>query len=624
MIPIVAAGAMVLGAWGGMSGSRSANTAKPATARLKPAYGTLPPQSGKPKNGGTVTIAENPGAGPNWIFPVTPAANSSVYTISNFQNFSWRPLYWAPKGESPAIDYSQSMAGPPKYADANKIVTMHINPGWKWSNGKPVTAKDLEFFVWMLKAAVKISPANFGNYTPGLMPDNVASMSAPNASTLVIRFKRTYNQNFLLLGGQLGVLTPLPSAAWSKTSLNGRIIPFNNMANAEAIYKFLAAESGKLSTYGSDPLWKVVDGPYVIKSFDPATDANTFVANARYGGPGKPHIKTLKEVAFTSVSAEFNQLLSKNIDFGGVDFSDLAQVPHLKSLGYNVWGAPDFGFNYVVYNFKDGTGSFSRIINQLYFRQVLAHLQNEQAVIKSRGIFDGAADQAYGPVPSVPPSPFTPVNAKKNPYPFSISKAKSMLKSHGWHVVPGGKTTCAKPGPGNGECGAGIKRGTALTWNLIYSNSPAVIGQQDEAWASNAKKVGITINLSSKTFNYIISSLSDVSSPSTKNTWAMSDFGGFTGFVYPTMNEIFNTTGSYNFGGFSNPQVNADITASADSLNSSAVEKELALETERQPGLFQPAADIISAWKKSLSGPQFSFSSSSQYVLEPNYWYFKK
>jgi len=55
---------------------------------------------------------------------------------------------------------------------------------------------------------------------------------------------------------------------------------------------------------------------------------------------------------------------------------------------------------------------------------------------------------------------------------FSVSAAGSLLKSHGWNVVPGGSTTCAKPGTGPGECGAGIPAGTKLTFNVIYSNQP--------------------------------------------------------------------------------------------------------------------------------------------------------
>lgn len=612
----VAAGALALGlvatTGAGALGTRT-------VVRSPENYGTLPKPSGHPTKGGTVTIAESPNAGPNWIFPVTPSANESVYTVSDFQAFSWLPVFFAPKGESPAISWSQSMAKSVSFKNSNKTVVIHLRNNWKWSNGKPVTAKDIQFFIWLLKAAVKISPANFGNYTPGLFPDDLIGSSAPNKYTLVLKLNKTFNQNFLELS-QLGVLTPLPWQAWSKTSMHGHLINFKNLANAKKIYKFLAKQSSNLKSYSRNPLWKVVDGPYVLKSFDAANDGNEFVWNTKYTGPGKPHIKYVKEVAFTSTQAEFNQLLQKKIDFGGVDFSNLKEVPTLKRKGYNVWGAPDFGFSYVIYNFKDQTGKFNHIIGQLYVRQALAHLQNEKAVINAPGMFDKAASPAYGPVPTSPTSPFTPKSAKTNPYPFSVTKAASIMHSHGWKKV-GGVLTCRK----STGCGAGIPLGTTFTTNLIYSDSPAIIEQQDQAWISNAKRIGMNIKLQADNFNHMISTYNDAGGSQTvDNEWGMMDFGGFTGFVYPTMNEIFNTTGSFNFGGYSNKRVDSAIKSSEYSTSASAVKNELTLETKQQPGLFQPSADIIAAWKKKLSGPRASFASESQFVLEPNYWYWSK
>jgi len=96
----------------------------------------------------------------------------------------------------------------------------------------------------------------------------------------------------------------------------------------------------------------VVDGPFKIKSFDPATDGNTLVANPAYTGPVKPRLAGIDDVAFTSTSAEFDQLLTGKLDVGFIDFSDLPQAPSLVSHGYSVFGYPDFGFAYVGYNFK--------------------------------------------------------------------------------------------------------------------------------------------------------------------------------------------------------------------------------------------------------------------------------
>jgi peptide/nickel transport system substrate-binding protein len=208
--------------------------------------------------------------------------------------------------------------------------------------------------------------------------------------------------------------------------------------------------------------------------------------------------------------------------------------------------------------------------------------------------------------------------------PYSISAASKLLKSHGWDVKPGGTTTCVKPGTGSNECGAGIPAGTPLSWNLLYSTQPDVIASQDEQLASAAKQVGITISLSGKTFDYLISNLSDVSNPTNDNLWAMDDFGGFSDDLYPSTNELFNTTGSFNLGGFNNATVNQDILNSANSQNLSAVKTELQEVAKEMPGLFQIEPDMVFAFKNTLSGPQSSFESLSEYQPVPQYWYFKK
>ena len=132
-----------------------------------------------------------------------------------------------------------------------------------------------------------------------------------------------------------------------------------------------------------------------------------------------------------------------------------------------------------------------------------------------KAFFYGAGGEGFGPVPSIPESPYTPSNALTNPYPFSDSAAAALLKANGWSIVPNGTDTCIKAGTGAGECGAGIPAGTKLEWNTIYNTSPAVIGEQVEDLASQAKTIGMTMNLSSSNFDYMITNYNDPSAPKT-------------------------------------------------------------------------------------------------------------
>ena len=196
----------------------------------------------------------------------------------------------------------------------------------------------------------------------------------------------------------------------------------------------------------------------------------------------------------------------------------------------------------MAYNFKDTTGDFNNIIDKLYIRQALAHLEDEPGYIKA--FFNGAGGQAFGPVPSIPQSPFTPANAMTNPYPFSPADcrvpAEGRTAGTSFRTAP---TPAPSRAPAPGECGAGIPAGTKLEWNVIYGTSPAVIGEQVQDLASQAKTVGITMNLSSSNFNYMIANYNDPSSPKTISKWAMEDFGGFTNSTYPTTFGVFNSPG---------------------------------------------------------------------------------
>ena len=610
------AGATVLAACG-----KSSTSTSTAAVGVSGAFGSAPAASGTP-HGGTVTVAEPPGATPNWILPIITAANDSVYTVYSFDYEMWRPLYWYVNGVQPKETPAMSLADEPKWSNGDKTVTITMKTNYKWSDGKPVTANDMLFAIDEIKAAIKESPANYAYYTPDTgFPDEVASATAPNATTLVVNLKKAYNPSWFI-EDQFGSIQPMPAHAWAKASANGPILNFTNPANAKKIYDFLAAQSKSVATYASNPLWKVVDGPYQLTSFNSTTEGFTMTPNAGYGGPKSTTQLSLTGVPFTSDTAEYNAVKSGSIDVGYVPLSNVPQIKSVEAGGYHAFGYPDFGWSYMAYNFKDTTGDFNHIIGQLYIRQAIAHLEDEAGIVHA--FFNGAGGLAYGPVPSIPVSPFTPANAKTDPYPFSVSDAISLLKSHGWTVTPNGTDVCNSAGTGATQCGAGIPAGTKLAFPLVSNTSPAIIGEQTTDLASEAKKAGITITLSSDNFNHMIETYNDPASPKTIDKWAVEDFGGFSNSTYPTTLGVFNSTGSSNLGGYVSAQADKLINASITSSNPAAVTAEASYLTAQQVGLFQPNPDLVQVWKTTLSGPPSSFESLTQYQLNPEYWYFTK
>src|ERR1039458_7247578 len=107
----------------------------------------------------------------------------------------WRPLYWTVNGVVPEVEPSMSVANPATYTNGDKTVTVSLKSSYKWSNGQPITANDLLFFIDLVKAAVKASPADWAGYVPGHFPDNLVSTSEPNSTTLVMNLKAGVNRS---------------------------------------------------------------------------------------------------------------------------------------------------------------------------------------------------------------------------------------------------------------------------------------------------------------------------------------------------------------------------------------------------------------------------------------------
>jgi peptide/nickel transport system substrate-binding protein len=619
---LIAVAALALSACGGSSSSSTV-----AGSLTQPGlYGKLPP-AGTPTHGGTITYGQLNGQTPNYILPIVPSGNAGVYTFQ-WQQAMYLPLYNNfPFGGAPGVRENLSLANKPVFSDGDKTVTIQLKQGYKWSDGKPVNAHDLLFDVALIKAAVAESAANWSTFTPGYFPQSLASISATGPYTVVMHLKRAFNPGFFL-NDQLALsVTPLPSTAWNVASAGGPHLDWTVPANAKKIYDYLGKAGGHLGTFGSDPLWKIADGPFMLSSFSPVTSSWTLKANPSFGGSPKPYIDSVQGVTYTGITPQLNAMRTASLDIGSVDFSQLTSVGGLKSQGYSVFGLPDFGWAGVIWNFKNTTGHFDKIISQLYIRQVMAMLVNEPAIIK--GIYHGAAGLAYGPIPSVPKTPYVPANAVNPPYPYNPAKAVSVLKAHGWHVVPNGTTTCANPGARANQCGAGIPKGTPLsmTWYTQTSASGPYIPLTDEAVTSEAKQAaGINVQLNQKTFNYIASNL-NVADPSVakyNNTWGVENFGGFTDNAYPTQNSIFNTGGSYNSGGYEDPKMDQLINQSVYGTDVNAVTSEASYEARALPALFLPNYDIIYAASKRVGGNPDSYLALTQFGFWPQFWWVNK
>ncbi|HEX3801755.1 MAG TPA: ABC transporter substrate-binding protein [Solirubrobacteraceae bacterium] len=599
-------------------------------------YGTIisgsVPAVGKPSNGGTISVGQITGQTPTDIFPMIDGATCSTQTFYFVSN-QYVPLYYGPTGAKPAIDPSLSAADTPQYSDGDKTVTINLKPGLKWSDGKPVDAEDVIFYLDLLKAAVKESPANWCQYSPGEIPDNVASWTTKGKDTVVLHLKTAVNPNWFTanqLQDTNGGVYPMPSQDWNVDSAGGAHITdwATNPTDAKKVYDYLHKQGASVATFASNPLWKVVDGPFKLKDYSATNNSYDLVPNPTYGLSPKPRMADVSFQTYTSSTAMLNAMESGSLDIGQIDSgTQLGSIPTLKRKGYSVFGGPGWGWFGGFINFKDTTDDFDKIVAQPYIRGVFAELVDQASIIKD--VYHNWAVPAYGPVSTAPTSPYVNPAIVKATYPYNPSKAVSTLKAHGWTVKPGGQTTCAKPGTATNECGAGIPAGTPIkfVWaNVPYSTASTGV-LESQVFASEAKKAaGIDVQLVTKTFNFLTANYNNQNPAAAKyvNDWGVNNYGGIFTDYYPTQDGLMNPGGALNMGSFDDPVANKLMHASTSSPSAKAISDEVAYFGKSYPVFYMPDYDYITAVSNKVGGAAQFFLEMTQQQIDPQGLYVNK
>jgi peptide/nickel transport system substrate-binding protein len=577
-----------------------------------------PSAAGNRVHGGTATMSLAQADGVfNYIFPLLDINNDTFANVTYSQYQMWEPLYWFGRPGHVGLNKSMSLADPPVVTSFGGKTTATIQlKSYRWSDGAQVTSRDVEFWINLLKA----DKAQFWGYEPGEFPDNLTSFESLSSTKFQLVFDHNYSSEWLY--NQLALIIPLPQHAWDKESATGPVGNYDlTTSGALDVDNFLLAQNKDTSTYATNPLWQVVDGPWKLTAY--ATNGSgdaTYVRNMKYFGPVTGSLHELKIDSYTSDTAEFDQLLSVGgVDFGYVPFNDAAQVSRVKSAGYTVSSWPAWGINYIFMNYS--SPQLGAIFKQLYIRQAMEHLINQAGYISA--FLEGYAYPTYGPVPQQPASAFVSRQETENPYPYNPLEAVNLLKQHGWKVVPGGTDTCARPGSGSNECGAGIASGAKLTLAFEYTTGSLAEDEEVESLQSAFAQAGIKMSTSDAPFPTVAGSMTPGCTKS--SCWQMSYVGeGWLfdpGFFEPDGAILFGSSGPSNLGGYSNPTADSLIN-NLGSGGLSALYTYQDYLAKQLPGLWMPQADTaIAAVNSKLRGV---YPLDPLENLYPQDWYFVK
>lgn len=611
-------------------------------------------------SGGVVTFAELPSTVPNYISPLTPGSYFGNDNLYQFSNILYPPLYSFGTDGQPTLNRSLSIAEPAVFSDNNTVVTITLKH-WVWSDGQPVTARDVTFWMNLLSAAtdpkapvVGSSSApgpGWGSAVPGLFPYNVVSYKILSTYQLAMKLNASYNPTWFQYN-ELSQITPMPQQAWDRLSSGGPVGNYDESAQvrvpltpattppqyvpaspgtatsgALGVAQYINLQAEQVSAYATNPMWKVVDGPFKLTQYTTSGFVK-MVPNHSYSGSPKPTIAAFEEEPFTSDSSEYQALLSGALTIGYVPAQDLGQRAALeKSKDYSFSPWYEAGFTMARYNFTNPT--VGPILQQLYVRQALQSLVNQRQYIKEFG--DGIGTVTNGPAIVYPPGNKyeAPLLAHGVTYPFDPSKAVSLLAAHGWKVIPGGQSYCAKPGDGPNECGTGIRAGDPARFSELYAAGILVLQNELEAYQSALKQyAGITLTLQSAPFATVISTTHGHCTFATPcSDWEIGADGGGWTFgpdFYPTGGELFLPGAGPNLGDYINPTntayIDATHVAPTNAIETADLFRYESFLAEQLPDQFLPTyPGQYTMYKRNLQGvvPQNVFD-----MVEPQLYRF--
>lgn len=306
------------------------------------------------------------------------------------------------------VDQPEPLKFVPKLAESitttdNKVFTVKLHPGAKWSDGQPITAKDVVFTLNLI--ANRDSLTSLGSNVsslPGVdatgkLPkgqSKIPGLSATNDTTVVFTTKSPVDPNYIkeLIGTKV-VIVP--------EHVLGKVAPAQ-------------VDDSKFAQ-----LPDVTSGPYKFSKYT-ANASIEYVANPSYylGAP-KINSVIMKIMPAANLAGELQSgsiLMNSGGGIGNIPFQDLKTVQGLP--GVNTKVNPNIGFQTIQFNVKK--------FPDPRMRQGLAHAINRQQIVDE--LLRGNGEVVDGPYTSQ--SPFLDKDLKNLTYDPVL--AKKMLTEAGW------------------------------------------------------------------------------------------------------------------------------------------------------------------------------------------------
>jgi len=273
--------------------------------------------------------------------------------------------------------------------------TFHTRPNAKWSDGQPLTADDA---AWTFNETIKYENGPTAGASGTFA--HVASVSAPDANTLVVTYKRPV----AVALPNLQTMPILPPQVWSKYFTgNGKgIRTFPNVP-----------ENGK-------PL--VSGGPFEMVKYVNKQIA-LFQRNPNYYGT-PAHIDEFGLQYFDNDDSMISAL--KNHELDAAESPPVTSIADLKSAGVHVAIVDGLEFHDFIFNSNPNKPKNRELLNPLV-REAFEYAIDRNQIVKTAWL-----NYAQPGTTIVPPGTGAWHDSAIKPLPFDLAKANTILDSLGY------------------------------------------------------------------------------------------------------------------------------------------------------------------------------------------------
>ena len=314
----------------------------------------------------------------------------------------------------------------------DKSLTFTIRGGVKFSNGTPLSAKDVAYTFNLLKKYPALDLTGVWSV--------LSSVTQTGADQVTLDFSAPAVPWFYYIADQVPIV---PEAIWSK------------IANPVAY-----PDTHPVGT-----------GPYLV---NPCTSANiTYTANPDYWQAGEPHVKKIEYPAFTSNNTANDELATGQAQWGSQYIPSIASFYTSKSPDFHYWFPPTVNVSLVP-------NLTNPLLSNVNVREAMSYAINRSQVSSlGESGYEPPANQAGIVTPTFSSTLDSSLLAKYGNYSYDPAKAKQLLEQAGYKLNSAGVMTNAK--------------GQSLSFTVINIGDYSDWVADMQVIAQDLKAVGIVI-----------------------------------------------------------------------------------------------------------------------------------